>query len=135
MKLTSLALAVLVFSSVVVFVNAVGLFDYKVYEPGYQIDQDEADGVFEIVDSSTQVEEKSMLDSIASTLGFEWFLKMIGYVKKLLGFALNIGGLFQQYVPGIVGEQFAILINGVVYFCYVWAAIQIFLKVSGKNTE
>lgn len=134
MRIATFALAVLVFSAVVTMFNTLDVFNYKVYEPGYTINRSDADGIYEI--EEPQVETKQgVLDKVADVVGFEAIYNIWKVVKKALGMALNIGGLVSQYVPGDVGEQFAILINAVTYFVYAWGGVQLWRKVSSKNMD
>ena len=133
MKLSSIAMLVLIFSGVVAFFSALDVFNYEYNAPGYEINQSEVSGIFEVTEP--MVEEKSVLDSIFSSIGLGFVPEMLHYAQKIFGYAINMGGLVQQYVPGDVGVHLGTLVNAITYFVYVWGAIQIFLKVSGKSLE
>ncbi len=136
MKIVSIAVAVMVFTAVVIMFNTLNIFDQKTYvDPINQINmQGEASGIFE-VDSPSVSDKEGITDQIADALGFEALFKIIDVVKKALGIALNLGGLFAQYVPGVVGEQMAILINALTYFVYAWGGVQLWRKVSTKQMD
>lgn len=136
MKIISFAIAVMVFTAVVVLFNTLGIFDQKMYadtvnQPSMQ---NESSGIFE-VDSSSLTDKGGITDQIADALGFEAMFKIISVVGKALGIALNLGGLFAQYIPGVVGAQMAILINALTYFVYAWGGVQLWRKVSTKGMD
>lgn len=134
MKIATFALAVLIFSAVVTMFNALDIFNYKVYEPGYTINQSDVDGIYEI-DEPIADTKQGLLDKVADAIGFEAIYSIIKVIGKALGMALNIGGLFSQYIPGVVGEQLSILVNAVTYFVYAWGGVQLWRKVSTKSME
>lgn len=134
MKIVTFALAILVFSAVASMMNTLDIFNYKIYETGYKINESEANAIYTI-DEPTVDTKQGILDKISDAIGFESIYAIIKVIGKALGMALNLGGLFKEYVPGIVGVQFSILINAITYFVYAWGGIQLWRKVSTKGME
>lgn len=134
MKIVTFALAILIFSAVATMFNALDIFNYKIYEPGYNISESEANAIYTI-DEPTVDTKQGVIDKISDAIGFESIYAIIKIIGKALGMALNLGGLFKEYVPGVVGMQFSILINAVTYFVYAWGGIQIWRKISTKGME
>lgn len=114
--------------------NTLDVFNYKIYEPGYTINQSDVDGIYEI--DEPQIDTKQgILDKLSDAVGFESIYGVVKVIGKALGMALNIGGIVKQYIPGAVGEQFSILINAVTYFVYAWGGVQLWRKISTKGLE
>jgi hypothetical protein len=134
LKIVTFALAILIFSAVATMFNALDIFNYKIYEPGYNISESEANAIYTI-DEPTVDTKQGVIDKISDAIGFESIYAIIKIIGKALGMALNLGGLFKEYVPGVVGMQFSILINAVTYFVYAWGGIQIWRKISTKGME
>lgn len=134
MKIVTFALAILIFSAVASMVNALDIFNYKIYEPGYQINQSDVDGIYTIDEPQADTKQ-GILDKLSDAIGFEAIYSVVKVIGKALGMALNLGGLFKKYIPGVVGVQFAILINAITYFVYAWGGVQLWRKVSTKGME
>ena len=134
MKVYQIALALLIFSAVTSVVNEIGIFNYKIYEGGYQVNQSDADSIYQI-DNEGVASKESWTDSLADTLGVGWALKAAQVIRKTLSLALNLGSLFTMYVSGAVGESFKIMFNTVTYFIYAWGGIQLWRKVSSKGMD
>ncbi|MDP1615215.1 MAG: hypothetical protein Q8L68_05400 [Methylococcales bacterium] len=131
MKVYQIALALLIFSATTTMINELGIFNYKLYEAGYQVNQSDADSIYQ-VDQSGIASKESWTDQLADTLGISWVLKAAQVIYKTLSLALNLGSLFTMYVPGTVGDSFKILFNTVTYFIYAWGGVQLWRKVSSK---
>ncbi len=134
MKVYQIALALLVFSALTTMINELGIFNYKVYEAGYQVNQSDADSIYQ-VDNEGINSKESWTDKLADTLGVNWVLEAAEVISKTLGLALNLGSLFTQYVGGEVGTQFKVLFNTITYFIYAWGGIQLWRKVSSKQMD
>ena len=130
MKIYVFALMILLFSGLVTVFNHLGILNQKLYEPGYNVNQSEANGIFQ-VDSSNTIDDKSdWFDQFAG--GFAFTLKTIGIVWKGLGLALNLGALVTKYVPGPVGLSIGVFVTAITYFIYAWGGVQLWKKISSK---
>lgn len=113
--------------------NELGVFDQKLYDPGYTVSQDEANGIY-LVDVGDAAESKEgWLDKIEG--GIDLGLKLITIIYHTLSLGLNLGSLFEVYVPGTVGQQFGLLFTAVTYFVYAWGGVQLWRKVSSKTMD
>ena len=133
MKIYAIAIALLLFSGIITLFNDLNLFNQKMYEPGYNVSQSEANGIYQI-DAGNSIESKEgWMDKIGGGIDLGWKIILIVYHTLSLG--LNLGGLFEKYVPGSVGQGFGTLITAATYFVYAWGGIQIWRKVSTKGME
>ncbi len=134
MKIYVIAIGLMIFSGVVGIYNDLGIFEGKTYEPGlHNVSQSD---ITQIYNPGTNGEVKSSstwIDDITGGLGF--VIKIMGMAWKLLGNAFNLGSVFSQYVPGVVGEQIGLLITSITYFVYAWGGIQLWQKVSSKSMD
>jgi hypothetical protein len=133
LKIYVIAISLLIFSGVVTLYNELGIFDQKMYEPGYTVNQSDISSVYQVSSGGDVKSSSNWIDDITGGLGF--IAKIMGMVWKLLGNALNFGSLFTQYVPGVVGEQIGLFITTITYFVYAWGGIQLWQKVSSKNMD
>lgn len=133
MKIFVIAVALLIFSGVTTIYNESGIFNSKLYEPGYNVSQSEIRGIYEIDPAGTVDSKEGIIDKIAG--GFEFSLKIIGIVWKTLGLATNLGSLFTQYVPGDIGIKFGLLITTITWFLYAWGGVQLWQKISSKTMD
>ena len=134
MKIYVIALAVFVFSNMVSIYNDLGIFGEKAYEPGlHNISESEVNDIFLVESGGNVKTSSSWIDDITGGLGF--LAKLMDMVCKMLINAVNLGGVFSEYVPGVVGELIGGLITAVTYFVYAWGGIQLWQKVSTKNMD
>lgn len=134
MKIYELAIALMIFSGMVGVYNDLGVFNAKQYDPGMDnVSQTEIQEIYK-PDTSGEVKSSSTwIDDI--TGGFSFLVKIMGLAWKLLSNVFNLGSIFSQYVPGIVGEQIGSLITAITYFVYAWGGIQLWQKVSSKSMD
>lgn len=136
MKVLSVALALLIFSATVALFNDLGVFNHKVYEPGYNVNQSQVDDIYEIDQTTPTIDTKEGLtDRVADMFGLGGILRIINVVLNTLKLAVNLGSLFNIYVPGDVGAAFAALFNVITYFIYGWGGVQLWRKVSSKGMD
>ncbi len=133
MKIFAIAIALLIFSSIVSLYNELGIFDQKQYDPGFTVNQEDVSNIYQVESGGDIKSSSSWIDDITGGVGF--LIKIRGMVWKTLGITFNLGGVFGQYVPGAVGVQVGILINVLTYFVYAWGGIQLWQKVSTKNMD
>lgn len=135
MKIYVIAIALMIFSGIVGIYNDLGIFgSNKLYEPGMDnIDQSEVTEIYQPDSGGSVKSSSTWVDDITGGIGF--ILKIMGMSWKLLSNAFNLGSIFSQYVPGVVGEQIGLLITTVTYFVYAWGGIQLWQKVSSKNMD
>ena len=133
MIIYKIAIALFIFSGIVGIYNDLGITGNKVYDPGLNnISETEIREVFK-PGSDGAVTDGGIVGDALALPGF--LMKMIGLIWKLLQNAFNLGGVFSQYVPGIVGEQVGLLITAITYIVYAWGLIQIYMKFSSKNVD
>lgn len=133
MKIFVIAIALLIFSGVVTLYNELGIFDQKLLEPGlHNISQSDVTEVFK-PDSNGEVTSGGLINDIMGIPGFAY--KILGVVWKLLGNTFDLGSVFAQYVPGIVGTKIGTFITVITWFFYAWGGIQLWQKVSTKNMD
>jgi len=133
MKIYQIALGVLIFSAVMTLFNSLGVFSYQMYQPGYNnVNSADAAEVFQL-DTEDMDTQEGWLDRI-SGIG-TGILFALGLVWKTLGLATNLGGLFQQYVPGDVGLQFGLLLTILTDVVLAWGGIQILMKITTKQMD
>jgi len=133
MKIVDLAITVLIFSATVTLVNTLGLFDYNVAPIDVEMTQDQAQGVYRIGSTGSIDSTSSWYDQIGD--GFEFIWKLMEFAGSALWMGLNIGGVFEKYVPGVVGESLSIFITGISYFFYAWGGFQIWRRFSSKGSD
>lgn len=134
MRIVTFALWAIIFSGVAVMMNGLGIFDYKVYEPGYNVSESDVDGIFQIEEPVVDTKQ-GVLDKLADSLGFEWLYNGARLIWKAIDMGIHFGDTITQYVPGVVGEAFATLFYSVSLFLGAWGGIQIWRKISTKGME
>ena len=134
MKIYVIAIALMIFSGMVGVYNDLGIFGSKTYDPGLtNISQTEVTEIYNIDSGGSVKSSSTWIDDI--TGGFGFVIKIMGMAWKLLGNAFNLGSVFSQYVPGVVGEEIGLLITAITYFVYAWGGIQLWQKVSSKYMD
>jgi len=134
MKIYVIALAIFIFSNMVGIYNDLGIFNEKQYTPGLNnLSQSEVQEVFKVESGGNVKSSSSWLDDLTGGLGF--IAKIMGMVWKMLINAVNLGSVFSQYVPGVVGSSVGLMITAITYFVYAWGGIQLWQKVSSKNMD
>lgn len=134
MKIYAIAIALMIFSGMVGIYNDLGVFGTKTYDPGMDnINQTEVTQIYQVGSDESVKSSSTWIDDI--TGGFSFVVKIMGMAWKLLGNAFNLGSVFSQYVPGVVGEQIGLLITAITYFVYAWGGIQLWQKVSSKSMD
>ncbi len=136
MKIYVIAIAVMLFSAVVTLYNDLGIFNTKLYEPKVtnvtQISTD-ASGIFQIDDSNAVESKSGWLDKIEGGLDIGW--KLIQITWHTLITATFLGSLFQEYVPGVVGQKMGALITVITDIVLAWGGIQLWRKISSKGMD
>ena len=136
MKIYVIALAVLLFSLVVTLYNDLGIFNQKLYDPKVanqtSISSD-ASGIFQVDDSYSVESKQGWLDKIEGGLDIGWKLIIITY--HTLVTATFLGSIFEQYVPGVVGQKFGTLITIITDVVLAWGGIQLWRKISSKGMD
>ena len=134
MKIYVIALAIFIFSNMVSIYNDLGIFGEKPYEPGlHNINQSEASDIY-LIEAGGEAKTSSLwIDDTTGGLGF--VAKLMGMVWKMLINAVNLGAVFKEYVPGVVGMLMGDLISAVTYFVYTWGGLQIWQKISTKGMD
>ena len=132
MKIIGIVIAILIFSATITLFNELNIFNQQIYEPAFSIPKDDVESVFK-VDGAVQETSSgiggTIVSLVESTIGFMYLL------GNTFAIALNLGGLFSTFIPGVVGQQIALVINGIVYFVYLIGGIQAWRKISTKGMD
>ena len=132
MKIYVIAIALMIFSGMVGIYNDLGIFEDKPYEPKLtNISQSEVTEIYK-PDSNGEV-SGGIINDIMGIPGMVY--KIMSMAWKLLGNAFNLGAVFAQYVPGVVGTQVGLLITTLTWVVYAWGGIQLWQKVSSKSMD
>ncbi len=132
MKIYVIAIALMVFSGMVGIYNDLGIFGDKSYNPKLtNVSESEVTEIFK--PSSNGEVSTGIISDIMGVPGMIY--KVMSMAWKLLGNAFNLGGVFSQYVPGVVGQQIGILITTLTWVVYAWGGIQLWQKVSSKSMD
>ncbi len=131
MKIYVIALTVMLFSGVVGIYNDLGIFGEKPYNP--ELTNISKSDVEMFAPTNSGKVSGGIWNDIMGIPGM--VVGVLGLVWKLLGNAFNLGGIFSQYIPGVVGTQIGLLVTATTWVIYAWGAIQLYLKVSSKGME
>lgn len=135
MKIYEFALLILILSAVSGFYNTMGIFDYQYEEINVAVNETEIDTIYEIDMEGNIKTDDMLLENSGDANGFSFILKTMSVVSNALGMALNIGGVCQSYIGGVIGYEIALLINGLTYFVYGWGGLQLYRRVSTRDME
>jgi len=133
MKIYEFALLVLIFSGTVTLFNTLGLFDYNLQEQGYNVTQEQAEGIFQVGTSSDIDSNAGWFSKLES--GVEFGIQILSFLANALSMGANIGGIFYQYIPNSVGLALNVLITGLSWFVYAWGALQLYRRFSSKGVD
>ena len=135
MKIYEFALLILILSAVSGFYNAMGVFDYQYEEVNVAVNETEIDTIYEIDMEGNIKTDEMLLEDSGDANGFSFILKTMSVISNALGMALNLGGVVQSYIGGVIGYEIALLINGLTYFVYGWGGLQLYRRVSTRDME
>jgi len=135
MKIYEIALLVLILSGVSSFFNAVGVFDYQFDEINVEVDESQIDKIYEVDANGSIKTDEMLLEDSGDAFGFGFILSSMAVILNALGMALNIGGVIHGYIPGVIGYEIGLLVNGLTYFVYGWGGLQLYRKVSTRDME
>jgi len=133
MKIYEFALLVLIFSGTVTLFNTLGIFDYNIQEQGYNITQEQAQGVYQVGTSSDVDSKEGWFSKLEG--GIEFGIQIVSFVSNALILGANIGGIFYQYIPNNVGLALNVMITGISWFLYAWGGFQIWRRFSTKGVD
>lgn len=133
MKIYEFALLVLIFSGTVTLFNTLGIFDYNVKEQGFNITEEQAQGIYRVSSGNDVDDKEGWYDKIVGGINFA--LKLVKFIANALKLGVNIGGIFYEYIPNEVGLALNILVTGLSWFVYAWGGMQILNKFSTKGVD
>jgi len=133
MKIYEFALLVLIFSGTVTLFNTLGIFDYNIQEQGYNVTQEQAEGIFQVGTSSDIDSNAGWFSKLEG--GVEFGIQILSFLANALSMGANIGGIFYQYIPNSVGLALNVLITGLSWFVYAWGGMQLWRRFSSKGVD
>jgi len=133
MKIVELAIIVILFSGTVTLFNALGIFNYNMAPIDTGLNESQATGIYQIGNNGGIDSKESFYDQIEN--GLEFVFKLMTFASSALLMGLNIGSIFENYIPGIVGSSLATLITGISWFFYAWGGLQIWRRFSSKGAD
>jgi len=133
MKIYEFALLVLIFSGTVTLFNTLGIFDYNIQEQGYNVTEEQAQGIYQVGASSDIDSNDGWFSKLEG--GVEFGIQIVGFVANALVLGANIGGIFYQYIPNSVGLALNVMITGISWFLYAWGGFQIWRRFSTKGVD
>jgi len=133
MKIYEFALLVLIFSGTVTLFNTLGIFDYNIQEQGYNVTQEQAEGIFQVGNSEDIDSTDGWFSKLES--GVEFGIQIVSFIANALTMGANIGGIFYQYIPNDVGLALNVLITGLSWFVYAWGGMQLYRRFSSKGVD
>jgi len=133
MKIYEFALLVLIFSGTITLFNTLGIFDYSIQEQGYNVTQEQAEGIFQVGSSADIDSTEGWLSKLES--GVEFGIQILSFIADALTMGANIGGIFYQYIPNSVGLALNVLITGLSWFVYAWGGMQLYRRFSSKGVD
>jgi len=133
MKIYEFAILILIFSGVVTFFNTLEIFDYNIQKTGYNVTQDQAEGIFQVGASSDIDSNEGWFAKLEG--GVEFGIQIISFMANALSMGANIGGIFYQYIPNSVGLALNVLITGLSWFVYAWGGMQLYRRFSSKGVD
>lgn len=133
MKIYEFALIVLIFSGAVTLFNTLGIFDYNVKEQGFNITEEQAQGIYQISGTNEVDSQSGWIDKLES--GVDFAFKMVSFIVNALTLGVNIGGIFYDYIPNQVGLALNVLITGISWFVYAWGGLQLWRRFSTKGVD
>lgn len=133
MKIYEFALLVLIFSGTVTLFNTLGIFDYNIQEQGYNITEEQAQGIYQVGASSDIDTNEGWLSKLEG--GVEFGIQIVSFMANALVLGTNIGGIIYQYIPNSVGLALNVLITGLSWFVYAWGGMQLYRRFSSKGVD
>jgi len=133
MKIVELAVIVVIFSGVVALFNTLGIFNYDMAPIETGLTEQQATGIYQIGNAGGIDSKASWYDQVEN--GVEFVFKLMTFAASALSMGLNIGSIFEKYIPGIVGSSLSTLITGISWFFYAWGGFQIWRRFSSKGAD
>jgi len=133
MKIYEFAILILIFSGVLTFFNTLGIFDHKLQEQGYNVTEEQAQGIFQVGVSSDIDSNEGWFSKLEG--GVEFGIQIVSFLANALVLGTNIGGIFYQYIPNSVGLALNVLITGLSWFVYAWGGMQLWRRFSSKGVD
>jgi len=133
MKIVELAIIVIIFSGTVTLFDTLGIFNYNMAPIETGLTEEQATGIYQIGNTGGIDSKESWYDQVEN--GIEFVFKLMTFAASALHMGLNIGSIFEKYIPGIVGSSLSTLITGISWFFYAWGGFQIWRRFSTKGAD
>jgi len=133
MKIVELAIIVIIFSGTVTLFDTLGIFNYSMAPVDVGPTEDQATGIYQIGNAGGIDSKQSWYEQVEN--GIEFVFKLMTFAASALSMGLNIGSIFEKYIPGVVGSSLSTLITGISWFFYAWGGFQIWRRFSTKGAD